>query len=366
MTVAARPAQQIESLTALRGVLAVWVVLYHYWNELLVLFPAAGWLTPVCRHGHFAVPGFFALSGFVLAHTYGTRFAALGGRALLRFWAMRLARLYPVHLTCLLAVAVMVAASDRLGYRLDPGGYTTADFLRNLLMIHTWVPHFRLNWNYPSWSISSEWFAYLLFPFAARWVLPRLGGTARAAAAVSAGASVTLLVYSFGAEWPFRELLVVVPTFFSGLTLFALVRSRPPATGRPIRFLPEVCLLAGGAACFLPGEFVAAGVLLAEFVLIGVLAHAGGRCGWVWRSRPLVAVGEVSYSLYMTHTLGQKLLYRLLPTTRFVEDAIPIKIGVACAYAATVLAFCLVWYFLVEKPCRGWVRARLRRSTAGA
>ena len=57
-----RPGQQIDSLTALRGVLAVWVVLYHFWNELLVLFPAAGWLTPVCRHGHFAVPGFFALS----------------------------------------------------------------------------------------------------------------------------------------------------------------------------------------------------------------------------------------------------------------------------------------------------------------
>ncbi len=134
---ATRTARTIDSLTALRGVLAVWVVIYHYWNELLVLFPAAGWLTPLCRHGHFAVPGFFALSGFVLAHTYGCRFVVLSRRAVVRFWTLRLARLYPVHFTCLLAVAVMVAASDRLGYRLDPDGYSTADFVRNLFLVHT-------------------------------------------------------------------------------------------------------------------------------------------------------------------------------------------------------------------------------------
>ncbi len=225
------------------------------------------------------------------------------------------------------------------------------------------MPHFRLNWNYPSWSISSEWFAYLLFPFAARWVLPRLGETARAAAAVVAGAAVTLVICSCGADWPFRELLAVVPTFFTGLALCALVRSRPPGAGRPIRFLPAACLLAGAAACYLPAAFVAAGVLVAEFALIGVLACADGRCGWVWRSRPLVAVGEVSYSLYMTHTLGQKLLYRLLPTARHTDDPLPTRIGVTCAYAGTVLAFCLVWYFLIEKPCRLRVRAWLRRST---
>ena len=176
------PTRQIDSLTTLRGILALWVVAYHFWNDAVRLFPSLKSLAPLAQSGHFAVPGFFVLSGFVLAFNYSARFATWPPRRVLGFWALRLARIYPVHFVTLLAVAAMIAVSDRLGYQLTDAGYSTRDFILNLFLMHTWVPEFRLNWNYPSWSISSEWFAYLVFPFAAAGLLSRITTWARAAA----------------------------------------------------------------------------------------------------------------------------------------------------------------------------------------
>ncbi|MGL4551466.1 MAG: hypothetical protein ACRC33_09790 [Gemmataceae bacterium] len=38
---------EIASLTALRGGLALWVVVFHFWNDILKLFPGMSPLTPV-------------------------------------------------------------------------------------------------------------------------------------------------------------------------------------------------------------------------------------------------------------------------------------------------------------------------------
>ena len=53
-------------------------------------------------------------------------------------------------------------------------GYTATTFVANIFLVQTWVPDFRLNWNYPAWSISSEWFAYLWFPVLSFVVLARV------------------------------------------------------------------------------------------------------------------------------------------------------------------------------------------------
>ena len=153
-------------MTSLRGLAAVWVVLYHYSNDLVTLLPATGAFLPFFRQGHFAVPIFFVLSGYVLTYNYLDQMTAPTRATLLRFWARRLARIYPLHLATLLVILAMVivAARSRLG--IARADYSERDFVLNLLLMHAWVPHYMLNWNYPSWSLSSEWFAYLFFPLA--------------------------------------------------------------------------------------------------------------------------------------------------------------------------------------------------------
>lgn len=55
----------IPGLTGLRGVAAVWVVLYHF---------LAGSGIPVLNAGYLGVDIFFILSGFVLSHVYAANF----------------------------------------------------------------------------------------------------------------------------------------------------------------------------------------------------------------------------------------------------------------------------------------------------
>ena len=161
---AARPT--IDALTGLRGVAAMWIVLYHYAVQLRPFLPEIGVADPLIRQGHLAVDLFFVLSGFVLAYNYVDRLATWDAREARRFIVLRLARIYPVHLATLLAVTLMVVAAQAAGagdaMRADK--YSAGDFVLNLLLVHAWVAEPTLSWNYPSWSISPEMFAYLLFP----------------------------------------------------------------------------------------------------------------------------------------------------------------------------------------------------------
>ena len=160
-----RPA--IDSLTSIRGLAALWVVMYHFQGDIVTLLPFTKFLLPFMGEGHYAVPIFFVLSGYVLGYNY---LESLGIRTdvskVFRFWGRRLQRIYPLHLATLLAVVPMVLVARLRGLTISQTGYSGRDFVLNLLLIHTWVPHFELNWNYPSWSVSSEWFAYLFFPLA--------------------------------------------------------------------------------------------------------------------------------------------------------------------------------------------------------
>ena len=40
-----------------------------------------------------------------------------------------------------------------------------SELVASFFMVQAWTPVLELGWNYPSWSISAEWFAYLAFPF---------------------------------------------------------------------------------------------------------------------------------------------------------------------------------------------------------
>ena len=54
----------------------------------------------------------------------------------------------------------------------------------------------------------------------------------------------------------------------------------------------------------------------------------------------------------MTHTLAQKVVYRLLPSARFEEADLVTKLIVLVGYIVLMIVFCLATYYLVERPCR--------------
>ncbi len=310
---------------------------------------------------HMAVPGFFMLSGFVLAYNYAHRFQRLRRPEVLRFWFLRLARIYPVHLATLLGLAVIVWGNRFRGnpLNLDYGDYAFVDFVRNLLLVQIWTPRGELTWNFVSWSISSEWFAYLLFPFAAYCILQRLTTPLRSGTFSLLAIACSIIFAIWGNQSPFFLLLIVIPTSLAGAAAYCFVHASTSCNPVKVpRFLPELFVVAALAGCLLlPVAWMMALIYCSFLGAIVSLAFLGESCLLPWKLRMSVFLGEVSYSLYMTHTIVQRFLQRFLPAESFASADLQRRIGVLLIYAASVAIGCLITYFLVERPSRRWFQA---------
>lgn len=355
--------REIDSLTAVRGFAASWVVLYHFWPWLVILFPALGYLSAVAEMGFLAVPFFFILSGFILSYNYASLFNSLRREAYLQFLAKRLIRIYPVHAFTLLIVLAMVLVSRGVGWELDWSGYTLETFIENCFLVQTWVPDFYLNWNYPSWSISSEWFAYIWFPFACVLTGKFLGRYRSALIASLAAYLTAILIYHLPTDLPFKTLIIVCPTFFLGMCIYYLVSSGPDG---PViwRYMPEALLVVVAASCFLPNWTTVICAMLAEFSLIIFwLARLGNGCSIFWTNRFSHYLGKVSYSVYMAHALALKVIVRVLPAEHFQHSSVWSRSGVVGLYATLIAFFCLGTYYLVEAPMQKSLTQFMRNRT---
>ena len=90
--------RDIHSLTALRGVAALLVVVYHFSGSFLPALDLT-YHSGIISKFYLWVDFFFLLSGFILVHVYGDRFSAAKTWPTVReFIFARLARIYPLHL----------------------------------------------------------------------------------------------------------------------------------------------------------------------------------------------------------------------------------------------------------------------------
>src|ERR1700722_663067 len=122
-TLAPSAKAQLPSLTSLRGVAALWVVLYHFSVQCLPNLDSTPY-TSLIHKGYLAVDMFFLLSGLVMTHVYHRAFLSSVSQNYRSFIVARIARIYPLHLLVLLlfvatAVALHVSTSRSLGTLAD-------------------------------------------------------------------------------------------------------------------------------------------------------------------------------------------------------------------------------------------------------
>lgn len=347
--------KHIHSLTSIRGIAALWVVAYHFWNDIVLLFPIFDLFSPLMKVGNYAVPFFFILSGFVLTYNYSHTFADLDWNKYFKFISLRLAHIYPVHIVTLVFVLCMITVARIRGINLTDSGYSLDGFIQNVLLIHTWVPNFTLNWNYPAWAVSSEWFAYLWFPIVSVFMVNRLKSLNMVIILMSFTWLGSIAIYAMG-NISFKELIVIIPTFLTGMLLHNLwVHLRH--SYHPSVFTPDISLIAIILLPFLCSGVVLISTYISLFIVIILsLAFLQDSCSQYWQSKPLIFLGQTSYSLYMSHTLAQKLCYGLIPPQRFAESDIFIKAGIVGLYLIAIALFWIATYFLVEKPSRRYFR----------
>lgn len=152
--------QKFRNIESLRGIAAISVVFYHFniGSHFNNVFFHNAWLM---------VDFFFVLSGFVIALNYRDRLTSIP--QLVNFQKKRFLRLYPLHFIMLIAFLGIEIAKYifevKFGINANIPAFTSNDltaFIANLMLVQNWaITH--LTFNYPSWSISAEFFTYGIF-----------------------------------------------------------------------------------------------------------------------------------------------------------------------------------------------------------
>jgi peptidoglycan/LPS O-acetylase OafA/YrhL len=361
------PRDHLAALTGVRFVAAILVVCFHV--RQLSVQGASEWAQAVVNHGQVGVTLFFVLSGFILTYT-NHREDAAGSSPATRtaFWRARFARIYPVYLLGLLVSFPLFLRE------VAHGGVSRTDVGAALLtpvMLQAWLPQTACSaWNCPGWSISAEAFFYALFPFALP-VLARF--TRRGHVTVLTGLwvlalafPVTLLAVAQNTRVPdmwyevaYYHPLARLPEFLVGVTLgLAYLRRR---VNDRHGVLLGLAGFAGVLAVLRYGDVLGSAMLRNAVAVVPVsllvlgLASGRGPLARLLGSRPLVVLGEASYSLYILH----------LPVYLWVFDVqyrVAPDLGVGRAFFWVVFAVLVVLsvltYRLVERPAQRALRAR--------
>lgn len=173
------------ALTPLRGIAALAIVLHHCHR---LLTPLTTPDTGLIEQAYLAVDFFFMLSGFVLAHRYGESFSE--GVDTAAYWSYvkaRCRRILPLYYVSLLLTAGCVYGFLLPGARgLNPywqSVFSTKGLLCSLFLVQGFPFSDVTVWNIPSWSLSVEWWVYLVFPYLWHRLIRPLQTTPQLAAA---------------------------------------------------------------------------------------------------------------------------------------------------------------------------------------
>lgn len=340
----------IKALTALRGIAAWWVVLYHF-REIApgVQKPV---LANIADHGYLAVDLFFIMSGFVIALNYGRKFNSLSWARYQRFVWARIARLYPLHLfimTLYLLNPVLIktlSAMKFVGQRYDFGYY-----VMSLLLVQNWGFAKDVAWNVPAWSISTEFFAYLVFPLlwliASKLTQHRLLEIGTALVLIALAIIGHFILGELGGHIASLGLVRCVVEFSLGLLLFLLVREAcvPSSSKALVILVPMVTI---SLLLDLPDYLAAPAAFM---LLITALLDEKSVGSQLLNRTPLVWLGEISFSTYLVHYLIRDWIkFTLLRP----EVSTSLAFGV---YVTATLIISPVLYCTVERPGRRFLRA---------
>lgn len=368
-----------HALDSWRGICACMVALFHFDVISHLSF------LPLTRNAYLFVDFFFVLSGFVIASNYRSRLAEGFGAG--RFLLLRLGRIYPLHLVTLLLFIPIDAAKDGVGPNLLQAIVTNVLLLQGLgVNPQNWL-------NFASWSISAEFAAYVIFaavvsrigPAIWPWLIPIIAGPVVLATISPDGMNAT---YDYGLVRCLYGFALGVLSF-DLRERFPVLRARLTPSGETLLETASVLLVVGYVS--LAGSSVTLQVASPAVFTLVVLVFAR-EAGAVSRQLTvpfMLAIGMLTYSIYMLHPLVRAVVRAILMvverlghTDLFVNYALssghePTKVvsingslllGDLLQIAMLVLTVLLsvATYRLVEEPGRNWVRRLMDRRNVAA
>ena len=352
---ATMPSGEIKALTSLRGVAAMMVVLQHY--SATMEAHSAGWIPSLIPHGYIAVDLFFILSGFIMAYTYLADFQSDGISAFPGFLLKRIARIVPLNSASVLFVLALGALSTLIFSRniVYQSANPAVDVLCNLLM--TQGLGLGTNLNAPSWSISTEFAAYFIFPALLLLVFAR-GIWGPALAVLASLAALTIVASSqprlgLGTTSVEGGLTRCFAEFMLGLVTLRAV------THPAFRHIVGTDRFATAAILLSVLLLLARCDLLTALsipILIAALACNRGRVARLMANPALYFIGLISFSIYLLHAPVRPLWLEAIRTLH----PTPLQgwLALLLALVGSLLTIPLAWagFVLIERPGRQMIR----------
>ncbi len=374
---------EIRALKGARALPPLILVLFHYCEGHG--YRGAWWFDLPVARGYLWVEFFFALSGFVLTYVYAERWREIWkARGYFAFLRGRLSRLYPLHLTILLVILVMVIVLRAVATQ---GGYLsiyderwhpivdTKTFIANLFLVQAWNIFPYLSWNGASWFVSVEFLLCLLFPL--YLVLARGGWRVAILMIIGGAATLAFLAHPrYGLDLTFHNGIWRGMAAFGMGVAFAVLQAK--ARERGAAALPDHVFSLAQAAVLAalvyaiyntgwshrPTDIYTA---LAVIALVFVLSFDRGLLAKAFAISPLLVLGEWSYAIY----IGQTPVLQLLRHAQMHLYPAPGDVVFGRPWAdwqplwhwlepALLVLACVIWgaflYVAVEKPASAWLK----------
>lgn len=324
------PRPRYNYVEGIRAVACLTVVLNHAVAEAFpVLYqvdipPMLSFLQLWFAFGHHAVTAFIVVSGFCLGLPLAagdfSKPVAFGP-----FMARRIARIVPPYYAALVMSLLICYTMFKFpsGMHFDFSAHPRpTDIAAHFLLIQNVFGTGQI--NYSLWSIATELHIYMLFPFLVAMLRKRNGWIAAAAIAVAAY-GISYLVMDTRLD---RAAVHFVGAFICGIAASWVTRSEHPVALRLRTFSgwPLVALGGLGGIVFwtklLPfAQYQTfqlaqdAVVMLAITALLIACTKVKSPLRLVLEAKPLVWIGERSYSLYLLHVPIQAALLKVAIST---------------------------------------------------
>jgi peptidoglycan/LPS O-acetylase OafA/YrhL len=308
--------QRFLVLDSFRGIAAICVVIFHMHLIGSITELKFFWGSSLF------VEFFFVLSGFVLAHTYGFKEVSFK-----KFIISRTFRLYPLHLFMFI-ICIFLELGKLIAYKYGflfnnlpfTGTSALLEIIPNLLFLQSWIPTFNaLSWNSPSWSLSVEYYMYIIFFFTffiksnfkyVVWFLFSF-------------ISFFMIINNFGIM---NEVVRGLSCFFSGALTYLIYKKfniKFEEISSNIFSLLEILLMI--SIIYIISyieEYKAVYASLTFLLIVFVFAFEKGFLSIILKVSFFQLLGKLSYSIYMTHYI---ILFCLISFSMILEKILNIQ-----------------------------------------